>query len=97
MRHHRGVSTDDLCLKHQMVDELESAARDAADCLRSGGARHVGEKAKPPKVHTKHGDLLVRHPAGGAEDRAVAADDHDDVGGQGAGGLLSGGWRWSQE
>ena len=42
--------------------------------------REVGEEAEAAEVHAHERDLLAAEPAGGAEERAVAAKDEDGVG-----------------
>ena len=86
---HHGAFPHDLRFKHQVVDEPKAAREDSAHRVRRLLAGHVGQESEPSEVHAEHRHLVVSHPAGGPQNRTVAAqhDHHVSVGGPGRGSL----------
>ena len=69
-----------LALEEQVVDQPKPARGDLGQRRRHLVSRHVGQKSERAQVHAEHRQLVIAHPAGGPQDRAVAAEHDHHVG-----------------
>ena len=76
----RHAVADHLGLEHEMFDESEPAAGDVFEHRLHFEDREIGEEAERAEVDAEYGHLLIAHPAGRPQDRAVATEREHQVG-----------------
>ena len=76
----RHAVADHLGLEHEMFDEPKPTAGDVVEGRFQFEDREIGEEAECAEVDAEYGHLLIAHPAGRSQDRAVAAEHEHKIG-----------------